>query len=58
MVGEWQKWFAWKPVTLLNADIAWLKFVARRVCVGTVPGNPSWAGDGKYQYANAEFAQR
>lgn len=56
MIGEWERWFAWKPVTLLTAEIAWLKFVSRRTCNYST-SYEDWAGDGTYQYAHKRFSE-
>lgn len=49
MSDNWQRWFAWRPVTLLTMEVAWLRWVRRRPTTG-------WhyfgSGDGKWDYAN------
>ena len=49
--NEWSLWFAWRPVTLLTMEVAWLRFVVRRQHRGQ-----NWhhfgKGDRKWMYAN------
>ena len=48
-LDEWHLWFAWRPVTLLTMEIAWLRWVLRRPR-GLGPEHP-WS-KGQWQYAN------
>lgn len=48
--NSWHVWFAWRPVTLLTAEIAWLRFVSRRKNASYI--NPLWKPSVKYEYAN------
>lgn len=49
--GEWSLWFAWRPVTLLTMEVAWLRYVVRRR-----HGGRNWhhfgEGDPTWTYAN------
>lgn len=47
----WSEWFAWRPVTLLTLEVAWLRKVRRRPSNGW--HNFGYA-DGKWDYANLE----
>lgn len=29
-VGQWERWFAWRPVTTIRGRKVWLKFIYRR----------------------------
>lgn len=44
---EWRPWFAWRPVTLLTFEIAWLRWIRRRPHVAGAPFS-----SGKWDYAN------
>jgi hypothetical protein len=39
------RWFAWRPVWLLDGRIAWLQYVERRARIGEVTYHEWWEYD-------------
>lgn len=53
---EWQKWFAWRPVEMLNGKKIWLKLIykRRRIVPWTPPQFPPDAFN-KNEYATWDY---
>jgi len=45
---QWHDWFAWRPVTLTNGQVAWLETVSRRwATLDELYASPRWVYAGK-----------